>query len=479
MTRVACVLPYSQSIYRNKNVKDSIHLSDLIYLSEYIRFKGYDVRVFDYLSNESVDKDLLNSEFEKFNPAIVIINPIHRLEDMNLFFDEVDISDMVKIGIGGLLAGIEGLKEFEELNYIIPLNSEKMILDILSDLKYKPVNDTNRERHLDVHNPIALDEIISLVDPKKMISKVDNDLAFLHSSRGCWYMECSFCMIGAASKKCKIAWNPIDPAVFASVMKSLMLIGVKRVQLLDSDFIGPPKGRIDRLKNIYAQFDAQGVDLELYGETRADSLTCEETVILLKKIGIKTVFVGVDSPSNSALRRTKKGITFNDVEKSLKLLEKHGISVKIGWLIADPESTISDLKEGIQNIRNLRLYDFLGIAGLGNHSGAGTIFYEMHAHRGTKIYKHSKASLSEEKVEYVCEDVNRILLEFKKVRQELWKLFCAKILEMKDASNRRSYTESFKIFLLDVFDAYLDSGGAICLSEMVEEHYKRWAGVYD
>ena len=84
---IACVIPYSESKFRNKNIKDSIQFTYFNILSCYLKNKGLNVRVFDFLFDESANMSVEKQRYEDFLPDVVIVNATFCLEDFH-FYDQ-------------------------------------------------------------------------------------------------------------------------------------------------------------------------------------------------------------------------------------------------------------------------------------------------------------------------------------------------------------------------------------------------------
>jgi len=75
--------------------------------------------------------------------------------------------------------------------------------------------------------------------------------------------------------------------------------------------------------------------------TRPDYID-KEKLKLLKKYGVKTIELGVQSTNDYILRKAKRGHTFEDVKKASKLIRRFGFTLGHQMMVGLPESTWLD-----------------------------------------------------------------------------------------------------------------------------------------
>ena len=99
--------------------------------------------------------------------------------------------------------------------------------------------------------------------------------------------------------------------------------------------------------------------------TRPDYID-KEKLKLLKKYGVKTIELGVQSSNDYILRKCKRGHTFEDVKKASKLIRKYRFNLGHQMMIGLPESTKLDELNTAKDLSKLkpkiiRLYPVLVI----------------------------------------------------------------------------------------------------------------------
>lgn len=99
--------------------------------------------------------------------------------------------------------------------------------------------------------------------------------------------------------------------------------------------------------------------------TRPDYIDKEE-LKFLKKYGVKTIELGVQSTNDYILKKCKRGHTYKDVVKASKLIRKYGFTLGHQMMIGLPESTALDELNTAKDLAKLkpkiiRLYPVLVI----------------------------------------------------------------------------------------------------------------------
>ena len=87
--------------------------------------------------------------------------------------------------------------------------------------------------------------------------------------------------------------------------------------------------------------------------TRPDYID-KEKLKLLKKYGVKTVELGVQSANDYILKIAKRGHTFEDVKKASKLIKRYGFKLGHQMMIGLPESTWIDEANTAKALAKLR-----------------------------------------------------------------------------------------------------------------------------
>lgn len=390
--RVACILPVSVSEFRHKWVKDSIQMSGLMSVAGYLRVKKHQVEVFDFLADEGTTKEELDAKLVRFSPELVCICGMYCLEDIIEYLKEMpDLDPKPKIcsmGTGAIDYSLALLCE-PAIDYVIPVYPEEIVTDIaarlevgqsvegLTGVAYRSEQGISFTKR--AFQP--LDQILKNQDVRQFISSEDPTIAYLWGSRGCWHRNCTFCNVGAASRLCAgSGWLPRDVQMVVQDITSLYQLGVRQFHFLDAEFIGPGLSGQNRARTFAKALLETGLEIKFYIDARIDSIQFE-TFELLKKAGLSSVFMGVESGSPAILERLGKGHTLADIDQGIKIIRQLKVPFRIGSLLADPNCTLSEIKESLSMIESFKLFDGLRVVGV------GSIFHEVHLHAGTPLYE--------------------------------------------------------------------------------------------
>ena len=118
------------------------------------------------------------------------------------------------------------------------------------------------------------------------------------------------------------------------------------------------------LKAAYQFIKAKRID-SIRVSTRPDYID-KERLKLLKKYGVKTIELGVQSSNDYILKKCKRGHTFEDVKKASKLIRRYRFTLGHQMMIGLPESTRLDELNTAKDLAKLkpkliRLYPVLVI----------------------------------------------------------------------------------------------------------------------
>ncbi len=217
---------------------------------------------------------------------------------------------------GGDLHGISGLT-FRDGNGEIVVNPDRPLIEDLDTLPFP-----------------ARDELPRAFERGGSIS--------ILASRGC-YAICSYCSISAFYRTTKgSAWRGRSPENVLDELRELLgTYDRKRVRFEDANFFGPGKGGGKRIEEIAEGILSRGLDLDFRIECRAENVD-EDLFRLLKKAGLKEVFVGIESAVPRALESMNKGVTLEENLAAIDTLDKLNIRTGVGFITMEPDTTIDE-----------------------------------------------------------------------------------------------------------------------------------------
>ena len=176
----------------------------------------------------------------------------------------------------------------------------------------------------------------------------------LQVSRGCPF-TCEFCdIIVVFGRRPRVK----TIAQVLAEMDGLVAAGVHDAFIVDDNLIGNKKAIKAFLRDIIVGQEAKGYPLSFMTEASIDLAEDEELMQLMVKANIDTVFVGIESPNEDALRETKK--IQNLTDRSGTALEKvhriqaAGLMVTCGMIVgfdSDDASVFAAQREFISESR--------------------------------------------------------------------------------------------------------------------------------
>lgn len=139
----------------------------------------------------------------------------------------------------------------------------------------------------------------------------------------------------------------------------------KEVAFFGGSFTGIEKEKQEELLEVAYEYVKNKKIDGVRVSTRPDYID-KEKLKLLKKYGVKTVELGVQSTNNYILKRCRRGHTYEDVKKASKLIRRYGFNLGHQMMIGLPESTKLDELNTAKDLAKLkpkivRLYPVLVI----------------------------------------------------------------------------------------------------------------------
>ena len=177
-------------------------------------------------------------------------------------------------------------------------------------------------------------------------------MIWAEDSRGCDF-SCTFCSRRAfrGSGFSGDMW----PKRIVDDFEELNNMGIHQVSFTGDDFGGDP----ERTFRIADEIIQRGIQMEWSVSTRADHIferknTPEQNARLREimkhctEAGLTRVFLGLESGSQSQLKRYGKQITVEENYKAIKVLRELGIDVVAGYIPIDYLMTVTELRETLE-----------------------------------------------------------------------------------------------------------------------------------
>ena len=180
--------------------------------------------------------------------------------------------------------------------------------------------------------------------------------------------DCTFCNQKSISGQTKQVTAEDVKQTIEEYLKSFKDESLhKEVAFFGGSFTGIDEAKQEELLKAAYEFVENKQIQSIRISTRPDYID-KEKLKLLKKYGVKTIELGVQSTNDYILKKCKRGHTFEDVKKASKLIRKHGIVLGHQMMIGLPESTKIDELNTAKDLAKLkpkivRLYPVLVIKG--------------------------------------------------------------------------------------------------------------------
>lgn len=189
---------------------------------------------------------------------------------------------------------------------------------------------------------------------------MNNGAMILESSRGCSHSACTFCPRNHKPTR----WKGINPDILLHQLEYYHKILVRynsepRIFFVDEDFLGKDETGTDkRIREIMHGILNKGLGIQFEADTRVDqvfnfkkdkswNINRMETISICKKAGLHRLLLGVESGSNSILKRFNKGISVEEAVRALRILTSLNVGLRITFITFDPLMTFSELKENL------------------------------------------------------------------------------------------------------------------------------------
>jgi len=202
----------------------------------------------------------------------------------------------------------------------------------------------------------------------------------LLSSRGC-HGRCAFCnsstffRLGGRGPawRGRSAHDVVDELEALVTAHGDKLYGA--VHFFDDNFVGPGVAGREHARAIAREMIARGLEVPFYIFCRVDSFDGDEELLaLLRRAGLRSAFIGLESGEPATLKLFRKGTTREQNANAMRLMAKYGVATPAsGFIMFHPYATFDELR------RNAVFLLSLSQASFWNLSVTLTLF------RGTKL----------------------------------------------------------------------------------------------
>jgi radical SAM superfamily enzyme YgiQ (UPF0313 family) len=206
-------------------------------------------------------------------------------------------------------------------------------MQALNDINGLIFHDGSKTRSNPSRDPVEVLDSLPSPNREKLPMKLYRENAgVVFTSRGCPY-QCVFCSRSVFGRR----WRGHSPEY---VLKEIELLvkhyRVAGLSFLDDNFTFD----LDRAEKIMEGMIAKKWKLSLYfwNGIRVDSID-EGLLTRMKKAGCTAINYGVESVDPEVLAKTAKGITIDQVEKTIRLTREAGIKANVFLMVGNPGDT--------------------------------------------------------------------------------------------------------------------------------------------
>ena len=178
--------------------------------------------------------------------------------------------------------------------------------------------------------------------------------------------NCTFCNQKSISGQIKNVTKEEVKDTIESFFKSFKNNNIeKEIAFFGGSFTGIETKLQEELLSVAYEYVKNGKVSGIRVSTRPDYID-KEKLKMLKKYGVKTIELGVQSTNDYILKNCMRGHTFEDVKKASKLIKRFGFTLGHQMMIGLPESTRLDELNTARDLAKLkpkivRLYPVLVI----------------------------------------------------------------------------------------------------------------------
>jgi len=331
----------------------------ILSLSAFIRKRDFSAGVID-MAIERLKVAETASRVCRLDPAILGISMLDATKDKGFALIEAVRSGgyQGRIVLGGYFATFSAadiLRDFPDVDYIVRGEGELTLLELMEKLlrnaalpfsEIKGLSYRQETRIIDnPARPLITDlDILPAVDRRyaRALLKEGRPLR-VYATRGCWG-ACSFCDIvalyGRAPGK---QWRRRSVNTLADELAALVDVYRTHEFIFNDDqFLVKGKKALEYVDDFATELEKRGLDIRFDLMCRADTVS-RPVMQRLKSVGLRRVFLGLESFDQRQLQRYNKGISVRQNLRALRILYQLKIDVIASVILADAYTTIYDL----------------------------------------------------------------------------------------------------------------------------------------
>ena len=200
--------------------------------------------------------------------------------------------------------------------------------------------------------------------------------AMLEGTRGCLF-SCSFCAVHPFHKRSVGSRLRLRSAESLAAEVETLCRTYPQLQsfrFVDPDFISP---HTEQRAATFARLLKNNIrDIDFMCDTRINSVLKNKALLTeLQQVGLKRLYLGIESGSDKILQKMRKGISRDEILAGIQILKEIGIDYSYGFMMITPWSLEQDIEDNIEILSTIGRIEFR------------SLFHEMTLIPGTKAFQ--------------------------------------------------------------------------------------------
>lgn len=304
-------------------------------------------RLADYVKSNSFDALVLAAEEYTFLNIVRFLNKIGKGICL-IFSGAYSVINYKKI-----------LKSYPENSFCLLANKEEACLKIIQNIQKK--EDICLLKDIAYYDgDVKKNEISEGIDFSKLplpkrIYISQSGMAGIESTRGC-NNNCIYCAVNARrthEKKHNIQYKNTG-ALIEEMTDLIENREVKFIRFHDENFLISSEINRKRLNDLCDAVEEKNWNIKFKIFARAtDLIKSQDILVRLKKIGLDSVFVGIESFVQRQLDFYRKNTTVQQNKEALRILKECDIRFTIGFLPLDPYVSLEELVINFKTLKEI------------------------------------------------------------------------------------------------------------------------------
>ena len=328
-----------------------------------------------------------------FQPDIVAFScPYGSYTDLRNYYQECkrQLNNVRIIIFGGALPTYAPDKflDIDEEAYVIRGEGEEAIVQLIeysckdlavSTLEQIP-NICYRKKGKTIVNERKMVDLRKVAVPfRKHIGNtlMKNAQIYVEHSRGCTWSNCSFCSRNLLSiANCKPKYRMFSKYRLLEDLIKLREMNIQSVTFSDEDFCGSGLNEMRELLDVFQEINSEKLLMNfdvsmnvnsIYSSLWSTSEYFQRIHFLdeMHKNGLRKVFLGVESGAEEQIKRYRKQQDKGEALKAIRILEKLGFEIEIGYIVFDPLCTMDEVRENLYFLKENNITKYVSSLGSG------------------------------------------------------------------------------------------------------------------